>query len=104
MKAVISAAMMATLAVLPAASALAQGASPAAPGNDPYMQAAIDSGVCGDARVLTAVFVQDRNVIEVTCEEEAAGFFPLAGGLGPALAAGGAALALVAMSSSSDTQ
>ena len=86
MRAVISAALMATLMGMPAVAQ--DGAL------NPYMQPAIDSGVCGDAEVRTATFAADRNVIEVTCEEEAAGIFPLAGGLAPALIGGGAALAL----------
>lgn len=95
MKVVISAALMATLVGLPA---FAQDAA-----NNPYMQQAIDSGICGDAEVRTATFVTERNTIEVTCEEEPAGIFPLAGGLAPALIAGGAALAVAGLSSTSGT-
>lgn len=94
MKVTISAAAVAILAAMPV---LAQDAA-----IDPYMQAAIDSGVCGDAQVRTAVFNDERNIIEVTCEEEPAGIVPLVGGLGPALIAGGAALAL-ALGSTSGT-
>ncbi|MBW7922544.1 MAG: hypothetical protein H3C51_10640 [Rubellimicrobium sp.] len=92
MKAAISAAVVATLSAMPV---LAQG-----PVSDPYMQAAIDSGVCGDADVRTAVFNEERNIIEVTCEDEPAGIFPIIGGLGPALGIGAAALGALALGGS----
>lgn len=57
---------------------------------DPYMQAAIDSGVCGDREVRSAVYNEQINQIEVTCEEDVVGLLPLAGGLGPAAAGIGA--------------
>lgn len=73
---------------------------------DPIMQAAIDSGVCGEARVATAVLNEAENVIEVTCEEDVAGFVPLVGGLGPLLAGGAAVLVAAAAGggATSDTQ
>jgi hypothetical protein len=73
---------------------------------DPYVQAAIDSGICGDAPVASAVFDPATNQVSVTCEEDVAGFLPLVGGLGPILA-GGAALVLAAAGGgggASDTQ
>lgn len=87
---------------LAAAPLLAQDAAPV----DPILQAAIDSGVCGDARVASAVLNEAENVIEVTCEEDVAGFVPLVGGLAPLLA-GGAAVVVAAAAgggSTSDTQ
>ncbi|MCC7321404.1 MAG: hypothetical protein IT542_10570 [Rubellimicrobium sp.] len=66
------------------------------------MQTAIDSGVCGERQVLSAVLNTATNQIEVTCEEDVAGFVPLIGGIGPALAAGAALL--VVAGASSDTQ
>lgn len=69
-------------------------------------QYAVDSEVCEDRDVRSAVYNADRNVVEVECEEEAVGFVPLVGGLGGggiAAIAGGLALALAGGSSTSST-
>lgn len=74
---------------------------------DPVFQAAVDSGICGEATVATAVLNTELNQIEVTCNEDVEGFVPLVGGLGP-LFAGGAAVVLAAAAGGggapSDTQ
>lgn len=69
---------------------------------DPYMQAAIDSGVCGDEPVVSAVFVPETNTVEATCGPDLTGSVPLAGALGPVLA-GGFAVLLAASGSPSST-
>ncbi len=92
MKVMITAATVAMFSAMPA---LAQDAV-----FNPYMQAAIDSGICGDAQVQTAVFNEASNVIEVTCEEEPAVFAPMVGALGPALGIGAAALGALALGGS----
>lgn len=88
-----------------AAPVLAQTGDLTAP--DSVYQITVESGVCEDRDVRTAVFNAAENVIEVTCEEEAAGFVPLLGGLGGggmALALGGVALALGGLGSTPDSQ
>jgi hypothetical protein len=72
---------------------------------DPLIQAAIDSGICGEAPVATAVLNAETNQIDVTCEEDVVGFVPLAGAV-PALAGAAAALlaALGGGGGPSDTQ
>lgn len=87
----------AVMAILTAVPVLAEGVA------DSVMQAAIDSGVCGEAAVRSATFNEARNIIEVTCEEEPAGFLPLLGGLGPALGLGAAALGALAVAGGSGT-
>ncbi|NCO87845.1 MAG: hypothetical protein GW886_14565 [Rhodobacterales bacterium] len=60
------------------------------------MRVAVASGVCGDLEVLSARFLENGTV-SVDCED-ATGFVPLLGGLGPVLAgaAGVGALAAAA--------
>ena len=92
-------ARLSILAILAAAPLSAQTIDP--------VQAATDSGVCGDAGVASATFDAATNLITATCNEDVEGFVPLAGGLGPALAAGGAAAVLAAAAgggAASDTQ
>ena len=53
------------------------------------------AGVCGDAGVATAIFVNPGE-ISVTCLEDATAVVPLLGGLAPFLLGGAAAVALAA--------
>ena len=67
---------------------------------------AVESGICGPRGVLSAAF-NISEVIEATCNPDATGSDPLAGGLAPALAGGFGIIALAAAGggdSTPDTQ
>jgi hypothetical protein len=55
---------------------------------DPYLQIAIESGVCGDAAVVSVFYNAADNTLSATCEEDVQGFVPLLGGLVIPVAAG----------------
>ena len=63
--------------------------------DDPLIQAAVDSGACGETFVATAV-LSPTGRIEVTCAADVVGFVPLLGGLGPTLAGTAIAAAVAA--------
>ena len=109
-------ALLVTLVTLTSTSAFGQtNGGPVLPDQAPggnsalAFELATASGVCGDPGVETAEFVTPEE-ISVTCNEDATGFVPLAGGLAPLLLGGAAAAAALAAtaggggSSTPDTQ
>ncbi|MCF7698611.1 hypothetical protein [Loktanella sp. M215] len=78
---------------------------------DPYLLAAEQSGVCGDAGVASATLTEENTIMATCNEDDVTGFVPLFGGLGAGGAAGliGAAAVVAAVAgaggnAASDTQ